>query len=114
LWSKAKKLIMKRTFLFFAFILLINVSLLAQESTPKVDARQNTQQERIQQGKQSGEISRREAARVRKEQKHIRRTERRAKADGDVTAAERRKIDRKQDRASRHIHRANTNEAKSK
>jgi hypothetical protein len=105
---------MKRTILFFTFILLINVSLFAQEPTPKVDARQNTQQARIQQGKQSGEISRREAARVRKEQKHIRRTERRAKADGDVTTAERRKLDRKQDRASRHIRRANNNEVKAK
>jgi hypothetical protein len=105
---------MKRTLLFFSFILLINVGLLAQETTPKVDARQNAQQQRIQQGKQSGEISRNEAARVRKEQKHIRRAERRAKADGDVTAAERRKLDRKQDRASRHIHRANNNEVKSK
>lgn len=103
---------MKKVLVIFSFISFISLSVHAQERTPKADARQQVQRERIQHGKQSGEVTRHEAALMHKEQKHIRRTERRAKADGDVTAAERRKLDRKQDRASRHIRRANNNEVK--
>ena len=103
---------MKKLFLFLSFTVLVSVTALAQEQTPKVDGRQKNQQSRIHNGKSSGEQTRRETTLLRKEQKHIRRTERRAKADGDVTAAERRKLDRKQDRAGRHIQRANNNEVK--
>jgi hypothetical protein len=48
---------------------------------------------------------------LKKEQRHIRRSEHRAKTDGDVTVSERRRLDRKQDRANRHIHRAKNNDA---
>jgi hypothetical protein len=81
----------------------------AQTRTPKANARQAAQQGRIQQGAQNGELTAGETKLLRKEQRHIRRAERRAKADGDVTVAERKKLDRKQDRSSRHIRRAKHN-----
>jgi hypothetical protein len=104
---------MKKIILIFFASALFNFVSYAQERMPKVDARQKTQNTRIHQGKNNDEITRREASLLRKEQKHIRRSERRAKSDGDVTTMERRRLDRKQDRASRHIHRAKNNEVTS-
>jgi hypothetical protein len=91
------------------FMLLLGVSLFAQDRTPKVNARQGAQRGRIAEGRASGEVTNREAAALNSQQRHIRRSERRAKADGDVTVRERRQLDRKQDRASRNIRRAKNN-----
>lgn len=101
---------MKKLILIFSLSMLISFVSFGQERTPKVNGRQHVQHGRINQGKQNGEITHREAHLLRKEQKHIRMSERRAKADGDVSAKERRRLDRQQDRASRHIHRAKDNE----
>lgn len=96
--------------LVLSLITLVSLGSFAQERTPKVNARQHNQHGRIHQGKNSGELTHREAHLLRKEQNHIRRSERRAKADGDVTARERNRLDKKQDRASRHIRKAKNNE----
>lgn len=74
-----------------------------------IDARQDHQQDRIDQGKRSGQITRREAHKLEKQQRGIERAENRAKADGVVTRREARKIERTQNKASRDIHRAKTN-----
>jgi hypothetical protein len=101
---------MKKLMLVLSLIALVSVGSFAQERTPKVNARQHTQHGRIHQGKNNGELTHREAHLLRQEQKHIRKSERRIKADGDVTARERKRLDRQQDRASRHIRRAKNNE----
>lgn len=75
----------------------------AQSATPGVDARQERQQERIDQGVASGELNKREAAGLEREQQRIQRHEAKAKADGVVTKGERRKLHREENRASRHI-----------
>jgi hypothetical protein len=49
-----------------------------------------------------------------KQQRHIRRSERRAKADGDVTVREKARLERKQDRASRNVRRAKNNDIEKK
>jgi len=77
----------------------------AQEATPNVSKKQVRQHYRIKEGVKSGELTRKEAKALRAEQRHIRRTKRRAKADGDVTRRERKAIHRKQRRANRHIYR---------
>ena len=74
-----------------------------QEKTPGVDARQKVQKERIKEGMKSGELTKREARDLVREQKKIKRNETKAKADGDVTARERAKLQREQNRASKHI-----------
>ena len=61
------------------------------------------QKERIQDGVRSGEITKPEAKKLRAQQKHIRKTERAMKADGQMTKKERKVLDRKQDRASENI-----------
>ena len=92
-----------RAFLISLIAAAVAVPVYAQTDTPKVDARQEHQQERIQQGIASGELNQREAARLEKEQGRIAAHEEKAKADGVVTKEERRKLNREQDRASRHI-----------
>ena len=77
--------------------------------TPRADARQERQDQRIDQGEASGELTDREARRLEQQQNHIERSEQRAEADGVVTARERARLERKQDRASRNIHRKKHN-----
>lgn len=85
---------------------------LAQDQTPKTDARQTAQRARIRQGKNSGEISKEERVKLKAQQRNIRRTERRAKADGIVTSDEQSTLDRKQNRANRGIRRTKHNKKK--
>jgi hypothetical protein len=75
----------------------------AQTDTPGIDARQERQQQRIDQGVASGELNQREANRLERQQNRIQGMEDRAKADGVVTKGERRAIHNAQDRASRNI-----------
>jgi len=86
---------MKKLILIFSMSMVLSIASLAQERTPKVNARQHNQQGRIHQGKNSNELTPGETALLRKEQRHIRRSEQRAKADGDVTVAERKRLDNK-------------------
>ena len=74
-------------------------------STPRIDHRQVTQQQRIHQGVVSGALTEKEAARLQREQNCIQKAEDKAVADGRVTKKERAEIEHKQDRASSHIHR---------
>ena len=76
---------------------------MAQTATPGVDARQERQQQRIDQGVASGELNQREANRLERQQDRIQGMEDKAKADGTVTNQERRQLNRAQNRASRNI-----------
>jgi len=73
--------------------------------TPRIDRREANQKHRIQQGVRSGELTRRETARLAAEQARIRAMERRARSDGDVTARERARLQRELNQSSRHIYR---------
>lgn len=103
---------MKKTTLIFSLLMFAGLSVWAQQpATPRADARQNVQRARIHEGRADGDLTKREASLLNKEQRHIRRAEHRAKTDGDITVGERRRLDRKQDRANRHIHRTKNNKA---
>ena len=65
---------------------------------------QERQRERILQGMRSGELTRREAARLIAEQRMIREDERRYRADGVLTRDERRDVWQPLNAASRHIY----------
>jgi hypothetical protein len=54
-------------------------------STPRIDQRQAEQQRRIDQGVKSGELNKREAARLEKGQARIQKMEDKAMADGKMT-----------------------------
>ena len=75
----------------------------AQTATPGADARQERQQQRIDQGVASGELTQREANRLERQQDRIQGMEEKAKADGVVTKQERKQLNRAQNRASRNI-----------
>jgi hypothetical protein len=95
-----------------AVSLLIAGSALAQTNTPVVTQRQENQAARINEGVKSGELTKREAGKLRAEQRAIRAEKRMAKADGKVTAAERAQLRRDQNKASADIYRKKHNTAK--
>lgn len=95
---------MKTVFLIIAFIAGATFFASAQ-STPKVAKIQAKQTVRIAQGVGSGELTKREAKKLRNQQRHIQAEKRRAKADGAVTKAERAHIRSDQKIANRSIYR---------
>ena len=72
-------------------------------ATPRVDERQARQEQRIDQGVASGELTKRETKKLDAEQNRIDRMENRAKADGTVTKKERARLTHAQNHASRDI-----------
>lgn len=74
-------------------------------SMAQTNTRQSVQQARIAEGRASGELTRSETRALKAEQRHIRRVERRAKADGEVTPDEKMRLNNMQNRANRHIRR---------
>jgi hypothetical protein len=97
--------------LFVASLLALSGSAFAQ-ATPqqafeqRVDNRQARQEQRIDNGIQSGALTAPEARRLGREQARIERAETRAEADGKITRREAVSLERRQDHASRHIARA--------
>ena len=81
----------------------------AQTATPRIDRREARQEARIHQGVRSGELTRGEAMRLQRGERHINRMEGRAKADGVVTLRERERIGRAQNIESRRIYRLKHN-----
>ena len=89
-----------------SFMLAAPLAAFAQSSaTPVFDQRQANQEQRIQQGVQSGSLTQKEAARLEKGQDRLQRKEDRAKADGVVTAQERKNLQRAENRQSERIYR---------
>lgn len=79
---------------------------------PRIQQREQNQEQRIQQGVQNGQLTPREAGRLEAQQARIAQNEGRMKADGKLTRAERRKLTREQNRASKNIYRKKHNERK--
>ncbi len=77
--------------------------------TPVATARQGNQQKRIGRGVASGELKAGEVRKLEKEQKEIQQQKQEARADGTVTGAERKEIQKEQNKTSRHIYRAKHN-----
>ena len=95
----------KSTFLAGLGLALMVVAGTASAGTPRYDARQAHQQQRIGNGVQNGELTAREARRLEAGQVHLNRVERRAKADGVVTAKERAHMQHEENQQSRRIYR---------
>lgn len=73
--------------------------------TPKVDQRQANQAARIEQGKASGQLTAKEAAKLDAGQAKVAAKEEKAKADGVVTKKERANLQRAENKQSRKIKR---------
>ena len=90
---------------FAAVLMALPLVAAAGTRDPGLNQRQHNQQQRIQQGVESGELTRGETRRLAAEQRHIRREDARYKSDGQLTRAERADLNRDQNRASRDIYR---------
>jgi len=95
---------MKTHLIAAALVTLVAIPAFAQ-STPRIDAREARQEDRIEQGEKSGQLTPRETARLERGQAHVQTMEANAKADGVVTNQERARISHAQDVQSRHIYR---------
>ncbi len=96
---------MRKTFIPFAVATLLAGTAVQTQAESRIDHRQANQRDRIQQGVASGDLTRREAARLIGQQRDIRRTERRFAADGFVGPRERAMLHHQLDHASRNIYR---------
>jgi uncharacterized membrane protein YebE (DUF533 family) len=76
----------------------------AQTATPKLDQREANQQQRINQGVATGQLTPREANNLQRRENKLNANEARAKADGVVTPAERRRLQREANHNSRKIY----------
>ena len=85
--------------------LAVTIGVNAQTTTTKIDQRETNQQTRVQNGVATGALSNREAVRMEAGQAKVAKMEDAAKADGKVTRAERKAINRQQNKQSRRIHR---------
>lgn len=74
-----------------------------------VDQRETNQEQRIQQGVQSGRLTPQEETKLERREAKIRDLESRYKADGKLTRQENRKLQHKLERASRDIDKAEHN-----
>ncbi|MBK7767371.1 MAG: hypothetical protein IPI44_15485 [Sulfuritalea sp.] len=73
-------------------------------ATPGIDKRQANQQQRIDQGVKSGELTGKETARLEKGQAHVQTMEDKAKADGKLTPKERERTQVAHNNQSKKIH----------
>jgi len=74
------------------------------QSMSSIDAREANQQERIDQGRRDGALTRSETNRLEQGEQHIDRNEARARADGVVSSSERQRLDNMLDRQGREIY----------
>jgi hypothetical protein len=91
-----------RTTLAAALALAFCGAAFAQAGTVQRDA---NQQQRIEQGLQSGSLNTREAARLEGEESRVQRDQARAMQDGKLSPAEKARLSREQNRVSRDIYR---------
>ncbi len=77
----------------------------AGTDTPRIDQRQANQEQRIDRGIASGELTKPEARRLTHQENRIDKMENKAKADGVVTGQEKKHLTKAQNKTSRHIYR---------
>jgi opacity protein-like surface antigen len=94
---------MKKLLLAVSAMTLMSWIVFAQAETPVIDQRQANQDQRIDQGIESGQLSEREAKRLNRQQEHVNKMEDRAMSDGVMTKRERARIGAAQNRASHNI-----------
>ena len=86
-------------FTILTFLIASNASFAARN-----DRRQVRQQARIHEGVKSGALTQAEKQELRAGQRGIRRAERRMKSDGDFTAGEKLRLEKRQDHQSKKIY----------
>ena len=93
----------RKSTLFLALVALPVIAI-AGNRDPGVNQRQHHQQHRIQQGVQSGSLTKDEAKGLRDEQRSIRQDERQYKSDGTLSREERKDLHQDLNAASRNVY----------
>lgn len=102
---------MKTKLIMVAFMAIFGTTALQAQMAYNGDFNKSQEQRnRIHQGERSGELTRGEAHRLKHEQRHIRKTKCRAKADGRITKGEKRHIRNEERRADQDIYRLKHND----
>jgi hypothetical protein len=99
-----KKIVL--SFLMFSFLLTF------QAEARRDQKREGRQQGRIAEGIKSGELNKHEARRLHRGQKRVDHSQDKAMADGEMTGAEKLKIEKMQDLQSRRIYRQKNDDQK--
>lgn len=94
---------MKKLLAVALIVVASSTLMIAQNATQGINKTQRKQIARIHQGVKSGELTKREANSLRRQQIHIQKEKKIAKMDGVVTQSERKHIKRDQKRASKNI-----------
>ncbi len=104
---------MKKSAVILAIVAIVAVAgagnALAGTNDPIIQQREINQENRIEQGVKSGQLTPNETGRLEAQQARIQQDESRMKADGNLTPRERVRLTREQDRASRKIYRKKHN-----
>jgi uncharacterized membrane protein len=87
---------------------------IAQSAKKPINKKQAVQKQKITQGVKSGELTKKEATKLRAQQKNIALTKKAAKSDGVVTKKEKAVINQKQKAANQNILRKKNNAIKRK
>jgi methionine salvage enolase-phosphatase E1 len=96
---------MKRFMTFVSSVALVFTVLFPFAAEARRDqVRESRQQHRIREGVKSGELTRKEAHHLRAGQRRVDRLQRKAKADGEITPAEKMRIEKAQDKQSAAIY----------
>lgn len=80
------------------------------DRNPRYEKRIDHQKSRIREGIKSGDLTRKEASKLRKQQKQIASLARKYESDGHLSRHERKKLEKKQDKASKKIYRLKHND----
>lgn len=91
-------------------IALLTGTVGAETYAPRIQQRENRQQQRINQGEQSGSLTQSESARLEAQQNKIEQDQQRMASDGNLSRAERKKLTREQNRANRATYRKKHNQ----
>jgi hypothetical protein len=94
----------KSTIAVFVATALVFPGYALAQSTPRIDNRQEKQDERIERGVESGQLTKKEARRLERGQENVERLEDKAMRDGKITERERDRIETAQDNQSKRIH----------
>jgi hypothetical protein len=94
---------MQRTFLVLAVGLLFSASVFAQNAVTETQ-RDTNQQNRVEQGLKSGQLTTKEAGTLERDEQHIDRTQARDMKNGSLSAQEKAQIQHEQNQASRQIY----------
>jgi hypothetical protein len=100
---------MKKLIFALLMITFASAGAFGQTKTPQINKTQARQHARIHQGVKKGELTKGEAAKLRAEQRNIKRDKILAKSDGKVTRGERKIIKAEQKKASKDIYKLKHN-----